>query len=116
METLRRVQRLTCQLMLVWFALWIGVAGATPVFKPHSAEVVCSGSGAMMVMPTDDGSAANSLDHEHDCHLCVMVGAPPVPQVFAAHQAPAETPFVQLPATVASASPAPFQPRGPPVL
>jgi len=116
METLRRLHRLTCQLLLVWFALSIGVAMASPVLQPHSGDVVCSGSGALMLMPTDDGGTAGS-NHDHDCRLCVMVGAPPLlPVVLAAHKAPADTPILQLPAPVPSQSPVPFQQRGPPLL
>jgi hypothetical protein len=45
-----------------------------------------------------------------------MVGAPPVPLVFGAHAAPADSPLVQLPVPVPSQAPVPFQPRGPPLL
>ncbi|MEJ8835172.1 DUF2946 family protein [Ramlibacter sp. AN1133] len=115
MEPLRRLQRLTCQLLLVWFALSVGVAVASPVLQPHSVDVVCSGSGALMPMPTDDGSTP-SAGHDHDCRLCVVVGAPPVPLVIAAHAAPVDTPILQLPVPVPSQAPVPFQQRGPPLL
>jgi hypothetical protein len=116
METLRRIQRLACQLLLVWFALSIGAAVAAPLLQPQSMDVVCSGSGTMQLMPADDGGAADTGGHKHDCRLCVMVGAPPVPLVFGAHAAPADTPLVQLPVPVPSQAPVPFQPRGPPLL
>jgi hypothetical protein len=116
METLRRVQRLTCQLLLVWFALSVGAAIASPILTPHSSDVVCSGAGTLMLMPADDGNTGAPGDHQHECHLCVMVGVPPVPVVFAAHDAPAQTPFVALPVPVARQSPAPFQQRGPPLV
>ena len=116
MEILRRAHRLTCQLLLVWFALSLGAAWAAPMLQPHSGEVVCSGTGAMMVMPIDDGHAGPAGGHEHDCHLCVMVGAPPVALVVAAHETPADTPVLQLPTPVASQQPVPFQQRGPPLL
>jgi hypothetical protein len=64
----------------------------------------------------DDGGAADAGHHHHDCRLCVMVGAPPVPLVFGAHAAPADTPILQLPVPVPSQAPVPFQPRGPPLL
>ena len=116
MDTLRRLQRLTCQLLLVWFALSVGVALASPVMlQSHGGDVVCSGSGALMPMPADDGGTP-APGHDHDCHQCVMVGVPPVPLVFVAHQAPADTPILQLPVPVPSPSPVPFQQRGPPLL
>ncbi|HET8744400.1 MAG TPA: DUF2946 family protein [Ramlibacter sp.] len=115
MESLRRVHRLTCQLLLVWFALWVGAAAASPMLAHHDADVVCSGSGIVLPTPQGDGSGA-AQDHEHDCRLCVMVGAPPVPLVFAAHEAPDDTPILQLPTPVPSQAPVPFQQRGPPQL
>lgn len=115
METLRRVHRLTCQLLLVWFALSLGVATAAPVLHPQSGDVVCSGSGAMMVMPSDDGTTGQPTDHQHDCHLCVMVGAPPASLVFATHEAPADAPVLQLASGAPGHSPVPFQQRGPPL-
>ncbi|MBL0423786.1 DUF2946 family protein [Ramlibacter alkalitolerans] len=117
METLRRLQRLTCRLLLVWFALSVGVAVASPVLQPHGDDVVCSGSGALMPMPADDGGTPSSgHGHDHDCRLCVMVGAPPVPLVVVAHAAPADTPVLHLPVPVPSQAPVPFQQRGPPLL
>jgi len=115
MEALRRAHRLTC-LLLAWFAMNVGVAVAAPVLLSHDGDdVVCSASGALMLMPSDDGAGTTS-SHGHDCHLCVMVGAPPVPLVFAAHQAPAESPLVPLPVPVARQAPVPFQQRGPPLV
>jgi hypothetical protein len=115
METLRRLQRLTCQLLLVWFALGIGAAAASPVFLPHEGDVICSGSGAAMAMPSDDGGTP-AAGHDHDCRMCVVIGAPPLPLVIAAHEAPVDTPILQLPVPVPSQAPLPFQPRGPPLL
>jgi hypothetical protein len=116
METLRRIQRLACQLLLAWFALSIGAAVAGPLIQPQSMDVVCSGSGAMRLMASDDGGTVDPGGHKHDCRLCVMVGAPPVPLVFGAHAAPADTPILQLPVPVPSQAPVAFQPRGPPLL
>jgi hypothetical protein len=115
METLRRLHRLTCQLLLVWFALSVGIAVAAPILQPHSGDVVCSGSGALMPMPADSGGTPTA-DHDHDCRLCAVIGAPPVFPGFAAHQQPADTPILQLPAPVPAQEPVPFQQRGPPLL
>jgi hypothetical protein len=116
METLRRIQRLACQLLLAWFALSLGAAVASPLLQPQSMDVVCSGSGTMQLMASDDGGAVDAGGHKHDCRLCVMIGAPPVPVVFAAHEAPADTPLLQLTVPVPSPAPVAFQPRGPPLL
>ena len=115
METLRRLRRLTCQLLLVWFALSVGAAVASPLLAPHDANVICSGSGGPMLMPADEGGTPSS-GHEHDCRMCVMVGAPPVPLLFAAHQAPADTPILPPTTPLASEASVPFQQRGPPLI
>jgi hypothetical protein len=76
MQTLRHAQ-LLARFVLVWFALSIGVAIASPVVKPQALELICSGSGAMkLLLKSDDGSEVVSL-HALDCSLCATAYAPP---------------------------------------
>jgi Protein of unknown function (DUF2946) len=79
LQTLRNAQLLT-RLVLVWFALFIGVAVASPLVKPQSAEMVCSAMGGMKMVMSDDGAgdAVNtSLHAALDCPACLPLIAPP---------------------------------------
>ena len=76
MQTLRNAH-LIARFVLVWFALSIGVAIASPIVKPQSMEVICSGSGVMkLLVKSDEGSKVVSL-HTPDCSLCASAYAPP---------------------------------------
>ncbi|RSZ41205.1 MULTISPECIES: DUF2946 family protein [unclassified Variovorax] len=105
--------------VLLWFALSLGVAVASPVVHPQTVELVCSNAGSVKaIVHTDDGAQELGAGHM-DCPLCVLNAAPP-----------ATTPAVELPVlvplaravqsipstriTVATAAPLPA--RGPPPL
>lgn len=76
MQTLRNAH-LLARFVLVWFALSIGVAIASPLVKPQAMELICSGSGAMkLLVKTDDGSK-DVTSHTLDCPLCTTTSAPP---------------------------------------
>ena len=76
MQTLRNAH-LIARFVLVWFALSVGVAIASPIVKPQSMEVICSGSGVMkLLIKSDEGSKVVSL-HTLDCSLCATGYAPP---------------------------------------
>lgn len=115
MQTLRRARTVT-RFVLVWFALSIGVAIASPIIKPRAIELICSGSGAMKVLvKTDDGTLEPS-GHTLDCPLCAPSSAPPpaARQAAQAAQALAYMPR-SIPATrMASRTAAPLSARGPP--
>jgi hypothetical protein len=77
MQALRRAHTLA-KFVLVWFALSIGVAIASPLIKPQAIELICSGSGAMkLLIKAGDGSATSTSSHTLDCPLCAQVSAPP---------------------------------------
>ncbi|WP_440532754.1 DUF2946 family protein [Variovorax sp. YR566] len=105
--------------VLLWFALSLGVAIASPVVHPQTVELVCSNAGSVKaIVHTDDGAQELGAGHM-DCPLCVLNGAPP-----------ATTPTVELPALmplaravqpipsahVAAVTAAPLPARGPPSL
>ncbi|KTT15386.1 DUF2946 family protein [Pseudacidovorax intermedius] len=105
--------------VLLWFALSMGAAIASPMVHPQAMELVCSAMGAVkVVVKTDDGVREIGATHM-DCPLCVSTGAPP----------PA-APLLQLPqaqplglalqpieaARLAAATAAPLPARGPPAL
>ena len=82
MQTLRRAHFLA-RLVLVWFALSLGVAAASPLVQPRVMELVCSSAGIVKILvQTDDGMQEVS-NHTLDCPLCLAAGAPPPFAVFA---------------------------------
>jgi hypothetical protein len=116
--SLRRT-RTVARFMLVWFALSLGVAMASPLVNPQSFEMICSGGGVMkMLVKADDGTSAEVQMRMADCPLCVSVGAPP-PEVTAA-AAPAQPLAVAVQsvpsALIAALTSVPPPARGPPDL
>lgn len=63
--------------MLVWFALFIGAAAASPLLKPQVTEIVCSAMGGvkMVSLNTDENSQAPATS-VMDCPLCMPMVAP----------------------------------------
>lgn len=73
---LLRNARLLARLVLVWFALAIGVAAASPLVQPQSIELICSGGGAMKLLVKGDDGDAVTPRHTLDCPLCGSFDAP----------------------------------------
>ncbi|QSI33435.1 hypothetical protein GNX71_29265 [Variovorax sp. RKNM96] len=103
---------------LLWFALSIGAAIASPMVHPVSMELVCSASGSVKaIVHTDDG--AHELGSGHlDCPLCVLGGAPPAAPAVSL---PAVVPVVHAASAIAKTriatiTAAPPPARGPPSL
>ena len=115
MQTLRRA-RFLASLVLVWFALSIGAAIASPLVRPQSMELICSGSGAMkLLVKTSEGGTAPA-PHSLECPLCASLGAPP-PAAPATGCGPAvSSPSLQasVPECFAARTAAPPPGRGPP--
>ena len=115
MQTLRNARWIT-RLVLVWFALFIGAAVASPMVKPMTGQIVCSAMGGMkMVMDGEDGQAAQP-SASMDCPLCAPLITPPAPAALAFEPPSALAHVLQtLPsAHLASLTGAPLPPRGPP--
>lgn len=115
MHTLRRARWIT-RLMLVWFALFIGAAVASPLLQAERLEMVCTGMGSMKLVQTDaDDPAGSPLPPGMDCPLCMPVAAPS-PVLLSLHHpiglAHALTPLES--ARLASLIGPPWQARGPP--
>lgn len=102
--------------VLACFVLAIGVAVASPLVKPQTMELVCSGAGAMkLLIKTDDGGSVGH--HTLHCPLCASLGAPP-PQlrVMAEPYQPLSHVLRPTPAAhIAALTAAPLPARGPPV-
>jgi hypothetical protein len=76
MQKLRNAH-LIARFVLVWFALSIGAAIASPLVKPQVMDLVCTGGGGMkLLFKTDDAGKTVAL-HTMDCPLCVTASAPP---------------------------------------
>ncbi len=111
-----RTAHLLARFVLVWFALSIGVAIASPLVKPQAMELICSGTGVMKVLvKSDDGSKAVT-SHTLDCPLCASIGAPPpLARLSAAPVSPLAYMLQSIPAThLAALTAAPPPARGPP--
>lgn len=117
MPSLRRAHFLA-RLVLVWFALSIGVAIASPMVNPQSTQLICTGSGVMKVLITTADGVQEVASQSMDCPLCASMGAPPpaarpatephLPLSYAVQNIPA--------AVIAKLTAAPPPARGPPNL
>ncbi|PIT80295.1 DUF2946 family protein [Limnohabitans sp. 15K] len=116
LQTLRNAHLIT-RFVLVWFALFIGVAVASPLVKPQTSQMVCSAMGGMK-MVLDDASDTPIASGGMECPLCSQIGTPPSPEV-------ASTPTLDalayalrpIPsAHIAWLTGTPLPPRGPPAL
>ncbi len=111
-----RTARTLARFLLAWFVLSIGVAVASPMVKPQSMELICSGSGAMKVLVKTDDGVKEMSTHTLDCPLCATVGTPPA-VVQADAQAVSPLSHVLRPiaaAHIAWLTAAPLPARGPP--
>ena len=117
LQALRNAHVLT-RLVLVWLALFIGAAVATPWLKSPSVEMVCSGMGGTKMVQTDAGDAPSLLgDARLDCPACLPLIAPPV-AILAADLSPvalSQVLLLQSAARLVSLPGQPWQARAPPV-
>ena len=113
-----RHAKLLARFVLLWFALAIAAAMASPLVKPQALALICSVSGGMKLLPPTDDGGQPMASHTLDCPLCVGIGAPPPLLALAIHaptQAPGEV-FQGVHAIhVAALRAAPLPARGPPV-
>ena len=111
-----RNAHLLARFVLVWFALSIGFAIASPLVKPQSVQLVCSASGAVKIIADGGDDETGALRNTLDCPLCAAVSAPlPQSSIQALVRMDLPTalqlrPVIQQPRRSA----APFPPRGPP--
>jgi predicted secreted protein len=115
MQTLRNAH-LIARFVLVWFALSIGVAIASPIVKPQAMELICSGAGVMKVLLKTDDGTKEVASHTLDCPLCASLSAPPPVARLSAEPVQALAYVMQsIPAAhIAALTAAPPPARGPP--
>ena len=116
MQHLRNALQLA-RFVLVWFALSVGVAIASPVVSPKAMDLVCSSTGSMkLVVQGDDEGVVSSPTL--DCPLCATLSAPP-PALNTTLTQPSPLSHAVQPievARIASATAPPLPSRGPPAV
>lgn len=105
------------RLALVWFALTLGVAMASPFVAPKTVEMICSDGGAMRLIVVDkNGDVVEAGQHTLDCAMCLPAYPPSPISIWQITQpqplAHALTPIEE--ARIAALVGAPLPPRGPP--
>ena len=119
MQILQRLRHanLLARFVLVWFAMSVAAAVASPLVNPQSTELICSGSGVMKVLVKNaDGSSTEVASRMLDCPLCATVSAPPpAAQTVALPAQPLGHALQPIPAAhIAARTNAPPPARGPP--
>jgi hypothetical protein len=115
MQPLRNA-RLIARLVLVWFALTLGAAIASPLVAPKGTQLVCSGASVKVLVQGADGEMAEIGHTSLDCPLCAVMNAPP-PGADATVQPPHALSHALLPietARIAARIGTPWQARAPP--
>jgi hypothetical protein len=119
LQSLRNAHRLT-RFVLVWFALFVGAAVASPLVKPEAMQLVCSAIGGVKLVQVDaagadvDGTVAHTA---LDCPACLPLIAPPAADVLAQLPTGHLSHVLQAPpaARLASLLGQPWQARAPPI-
>lgn len=118
MHTLRNSPWLA-KLALLWFALTLGVAVASPMVNPQEELIICTSAGMVKVKLHADGSISTAASSELSCPLCV-VGSTAPPAFVRLQPAPApalayvQPDIASVQVTASTAVPPPS--RGPPTL
>jgi len=102
--------------VLVWFALSVGVAIASPMVQPKAMDMVCSSTGSMKLVAQGDEDSSTFASPTLDCPLCATTCAPP-PALITALTQPSPLSHALLPtvaAHIASLTAPPLPSRGPP--
>ena len=76
LQTLRNTPWLA-RLALLWFALTLGAALASPLVNPQSEVLICSAASGMVKIVLNADGSTNSAPAALDCPLCMVGNAPP---------------------------------------
>jgi len=71
-----RTTRLLARAVLLWWCLALGLATIAPLAQAHGSRMVCSASGAVMLVDGESGAPVGQASHGLDCALCLVTGAP----------------------------------------
>lgn len=109
---------LLARLALAWFALVLGVAGASPLVQPRPMQLVCGADGGVrLLVEAGSGLADTGRLHQLDCALCLPAHAPAPGTSHVASPALAcgsRADWTVVEARFRSAARAPLPARGPP--
>ena len=75
MQSLRNAKQIA-RFVLLWFALSIGAAIASPIVHPQGLQLVCSGAGAVKLLAAFGEGKGPVAGHTLDCPLCASTSAP----------------------------------------
>jgi hypothetical protein len=108
----------SARFVLLWFALSLGVAIASPLIKPQAMELICTSAGATKLLVKTDEGVKEVSGHTLECPLCATLSAPPpVAHLTAEPAQPLGYVLQSIPAAhVAARTAAPLPARGPPAL
>lgn len=105
------------RLILVWFALTLGAAMASPLVAPKAFEMICTSGGSIQLIELDaNGNATEAGPHTLDCAMCLPASLP-IPQSTSSLPQPqplAHALTILEVARIATLTGAPLPPRGPP--
>jgi len=102
--------------VLIWFALSVGVAIASPMVQPKAMDMVCSSTGSMKLVAQGDEDSSTFASPTLDCPLCATTCAPP-PALNTSLTQPSPFSHALLPTVathIASRKAPPLPSRGPP--
>lgn len=110
--------RSLARLVLVWFALFIGVAVASPILSPTESQMVCSSAGGMKMVASGEEGVDAQATTSMDCPLCAPVVLPAASRSVGLEKV---SPLAHLlhpvtAALVASLTAPPLPSRGPPFI
>jgi hypothetical protein len=115
MQFLRNATRII-HFVLVWFALSVSVAIASPLVQLKAIDIVCTSTGSMKLVVQSDEYNSTSASPSLDCPLCASISATP-PAFNTALTQPSPLSHALLPhvaALIASLTAPPLPSRGPP--
>lgn len=116
MQALRRSKRLVT-LVLAWWVLFVGAAGATAWVKPAPSQMVCSAGGVVQWLALDADEGDAPMAKGMDCPLCITV-LPLPPVGVGAFALPDDLAHAMRPmvaARIAALTAPPLPSRGPPI-
>jgi hypothetical protein len=117
MHTLR-TSKLIAQLVLVWFALFVGAAIASPYLQTDGLQAVCASGGGVKLVSASGEEGNGPAPVGMDCPLCASA-SPLLSLVGLNFEPPSQLAHALQPAVVArlaSATAPPLPSRGPPTL